>query len=155
MLKDIVTKTAKGTESLGERLAAFLKAGDVIALTGDLGAGKTTFTKGLAKGLGVGASECVNSPSFIIVKEYTGRINLYHFDLYRLGDLSDIEYIRPEEYMDRDAVLAIEWADKLAGLLPKEHLGVEIKIVDNKNRQFFFKAQGKRYDTIVRRYFQQ
>lgn len=151
----VVTNSAKETESLGERLAPFLKPGDVLALTGELGSGKTTFTKGIAKGLEVARCEYVNSPSFVLVKEYKGRINLYHLDLYRLDKLYEIEYIGLQEYLDGDGIVVIEWAEKLDRLLPKEYLAIFIDIIDKDKRGFSFKADGERFNTIIRRYLKQ
>ncbi len=114
---DITTKSEQETIAEGKRLASFLKAGDLAALTGDLGSGKTTFTKGIASGLGVENPEYVNSPSFVLIREYKGEIPLYHFDLYRLDNLQDMGYIGIQEYLDGDGVVVIEWADKLGKLL--------------------------------------
>ena len=153
MALQIISMSAEETSMLGEELAMLLKPGDVIALTGDLGTGKTTFTKGIARGLGVAHSEYVNSPSFTLIKEYAGRISLYHIDLYRLDDLCDMEYLGIEEYVGTDGVAVVEWAEKLKGLLPKEHLHICIKIKDENTREFDFKSYGKRYDDIISRYF--
>jgi tRNA threonylcarbamoyladenosine biosynthesis protein TsaE len=149
----LITRSPKETETVGARIARSLKAGDLLALTGDLGAGKTTFTKGIARGLGIAHAEYVNSPSFVLIREYKGkRLDLFHFDLYRLDNLYDIEYIGPEEYMDRDGVVVIEWAGKLDSLLPAEYLNISIYIIDDKKRKFVFDPHGKRYDNIVSRY---
>ena len=154
-LSGIITETVNQTRSLGVKLSHLLGAGDVVALNGELGSGKTTFTKGIASGLGVAHPEYVNSPSFVIVKEYKGRLNLYHFDLYRLDRLYDIEYIGVEEYFGGDGVVVIEWAKKLSGLLPMGYLEIDIKIIDEKKRGFSFKAHGKRYADIISRYIKQ
>jgi len=148
----MISNSAKDTVALGHKLGNLLKAGDLIALYGDLGSGKTTLTKGIASGLGIRHPEYVNSPSFTIIKEYIGRIRLYHFDLYRLDELSDIEYIRPQEYMDGDGAMVVEWAQKLGELLPEEYLGVSLDIVDRNKRRLTFKPYGRRYETIVDRY---
>lgn len=137
------------------RLAGLLKAGDLLALTGELGSGKTTFTKGVARGLGVANPEYVNSPSFVLIKEYKGKIDLYHFDLYRLDELCQMEYIGLQEYLNGDGIVVIEWAEKLGSLLPKEYLSISIEIIDGKRRVFSFKAYGGRFDTIISRYLKQ
>ena len=104
------------TEALGEALAGRLTAGDVIAFSGDLGAGKTAFTRGLARGLGV--TERVTSPTFTIVNEYLGgRLPLFHFDLYRLGSAEELFDIGWEDYLDRGGVCAVEWSENGEGVL--------------------------------------
>jgi len=120
---------------LGEKLAKKLSRGDVIALFGDLGSGKTTFTKGVGKGLGVKASQRINSPTFVLIKEYGARIPLYHLDLYRLDNLQDIEDIAVEEYIYGDGVAVIEWAEKIKGILPKKHIAVRFKIKGEEQRE--------------------
>lgn len=113
-----ISKSVEETMEIGENFARGLKKGDVVALIGDLGAGKTVFTKGIAKGLGVKNSRYVNSPTFVIIKEYEGRLPLYHFDLYRLDGHSGFDDMNYEEYFYGDGVTVIEWADKIIGLLP-------------------------------------
>ncbi len=121
----LTTTTEEETKSLGASLAPILKAGDIISLTGDLGAGKTRFVQGLAEGLGV--SETVTSPTFTIIKQYEdGRLPLYHFDVYRLAGPSDLHALGYEEYFFGDGVTVIEWGDKISRLLPPDHLVVEM-----------------------------
>lgn len=101
------------TEELGAQLAARLRPGDVVAYTGDLGAGKTAFTRGIARGLGI--PERVTSPTFTIVNEYEGgRLPLFHFDLYRLGDPEELFDIGWEDYLQRGGVCAVEWSENVA-----------------------------------------
>lgn len=152
MLNKIISDSEAKTRALGSKLAQLLCPGDVIALMGDLGSGKTTFTKGIARGLEVKNPEYVNSPSFVLIREYKGRLNLYHFDLYRLDNLYDMEYIGIEEYMDGNGVVVIEWAQKLKSLLPKEYLQIDIDIKAKDKRTFKLKPHGKHYDDIVSRY---
>ena len=110
---------------LGLELAKNAEAGDVIALIGDLGTGKTTLTKYIAEGLGVAGN--INSPTFTIVKEYkTGRLPLYHFDVYRLGDGEELLDIGAEEFLYGDGVCVIEWADIVADVLPENAIAIEI-----------------------------
>ncbi|MFH1867875.1 MAG: tRNA (adenosine(37)-N6)-threonylcarbamoyltransferase complex ATPase subunit type 1 TsaE [Candidatus Omnitrophota bacterium] len=151
----MIANSVKDTLAFGRRLAHFLEAGDVVALTGDLGSGKTTFTKGIAAGLKVSDPEYVNSPSFVLVKEYKGRLNLYHFDLYRLDRMDDMEYIGISEYMDGDGVVVIEWANKLKGLLPSEYLEICINIAGKNKRKLELKAHGEKYLNIIRGYIKQ
>ncbi len=113
------------TEALGEALAGRLTAGDVIAFSGDLGAGKTAFTRGLARGLGV--TERVTSPTFTIVNEYLGgRLPLFHFDLYRLGSAEELFDIGWEDYLDRGGVCAVEWSENGEGVL-EDPIRVDIR----------------------------
>ena len=113
-----VTEDEQGTEALGERLAATLHAGDVVLLSGTLGAGKTAFVRGLARGLGLGAAD-VSSPTFTLIHEYRGgRLTLFHVDLYRLSSASADDLGLQELGVD-DGVLAIEWPDRLARTVPK------------------------------------
>lgn len=114
------------TENFGLELALLLEAGDVIALTGDLGTGKTTLTKAIARGLGIRSN--VTSPTFNIVKEYrTGRLPLYHFDVYRLGDPEELVDIGVDEYLYGDGVCVVEWADIVYDLLPEDALWISIE----------------------------
>ena len=121
---EIVSNSPAETELLGERLAARLEPGAVIAFTGDLGAGKTAFTRGLARGLGV--TERVTSPTFTIVNEYEGRIPLFHFDMYRLGGEDELFDIGWEDYRARGGVCAVEWSENIAGAL-EDCLRVDIR----------------------------
>ncbi len=125
-----------------------LRIGDIIALTGELGSGKTTFTKGIAQGLGIREGK-VKSPSFVLIKEYHGRIPLYHFDLYRLNDLDSIRATGYEEYLYGDGAAVIEWAERLNGLLPKEYLHVEFSIKDDGKRVIRFTPYGQRGSELI------
>lgn len=108
----------------GEKLAKVLKPGDVIAFYGDLGAGKTAFIRGLARGLGLDAR--VNSPTFTIVNEYLGKVPLFHFDMYRLGDAEELFEIGWEDYLERGGVCAVEWSENVEGAFPPETIVVKI-----------------------------
>jgi len=130
----VTTTTAEETIRLGEKIARRLKPGDLVALSGELGAGKTTLVKGIAKGLGVKNYRYVNSPSFVLVKEYKGKIPLFHFDIYRLNNLKDIEDIGYEDYLARDGVIVIEWSSKMGRILPERHLNVALKIKNPNER---------------------
>lgn len=133
------------TIDLGKRLGDLLKTNMLITLSGDLGAGKTTFTKGL--GLGLGIKKIINSPTFTILKQYHGRLNLSHFDAYRLeGQDDDLGF---EEIFDSDDVCVIEWADFIADILPKERLEIIIKKIDEDAREFTFRAVGSKYEALM------
>lgn len=119
MNREYIIKSEKDTEALGKALAKDLKEGDIIALIGDLGTGKTTLTKYIAEGLGV--TEKVTSPTFTIVNEYhSGRLPLFHFDVYRLENTEDVFESGIEEYFLKGGVSVIEWADMIVEILPEE-----------------------------------
>ena len=135
----VLSKSVEETMEIGAKFAKGLKKGDVVALIGELGAGKTVFTKGVAKGLGVKNSRYVNSPTFVIIKEYEGRFPLYHFDLYRLDGHSGFDDMNYEEYFYGDGVTVIEWADKIRELLPDGYWEVSLKATDEKRRDIKIK----------------
>ena len=113
------------TEALGARLAQHLRAGDVLAYYGDLGAGKTAFTRGLAAGLG--CTGRVTSPTFTIVNEYDGPVPLFHFDMYRLSDSDELFDIGWEDYLSRDGICAVAWSERVADALPEDAVTVTIR----------------------------
>jgi tRNA threonylcarbamoyladenosine biosynthesis protein TsaE len=122
----IHTSSAVETTELGRTLASGLAAGDVVAFYGDLGAGKTTMIKGVASGLGV--VEVVKSPSFVVMTEYTGRLPVYHVDLYRLNESSDFESIGLDSYLDGDGICLIEWAERAEKVLPASAIRVRMSV---------------------------
>ncbi len=123
--KVIITNSPEETRALGMQMGADLAPGAVLCLYGDLGAGKTAFTAGLAQGLGV--TDYVTSPTFTIVNEYDGRIPLFHFDVYRVYDPDELYEIGFEEYFSRGGVVCIEWADLIPSLLPAHRVEIEIR----------------------------
>jgi len=151
MSRSIVTKGTDETEMLGARLAASLKRGYIVALTGPLGSGKTVFAKGLARGLGVRGADRVNSPSFVILKEYNGRLPLYHFDVYRFDRASELSSVGFREYFYGDGICVIEWADKIREFLPDEYLKVNITILGPDSRRFLFSSRGPEYEKVVKK----
>jgi len=136
---NVVSKSVEETIKIGAKFARGLKKGDCVALIGDLGAGKTVFTKGIAKGLGVKNARYVNSPTFVIIKEYEGRLPLFHFDLYRLDGHTSFDDMNYEEYFYGDGVTVIEWADKIRELLPGRHWEINLKTIDEKRRKIEIK----------------
>jgi tRNA threonylcarbamoyladenosine biosynthesis protein TsaE len=117
--------SADDMRALGEAIGAVLGRGDVVALTGDLGAGKTTFVQGAARGLGVDGDQ-VTSPTFTLVKEYRGRFRVYHLDVYRLDRIQEVIDLGFEELLDPDGVAFVEWGDAIEGLLPEGHLEIRL-----------------------------
>ncbi|MDN4526381.1 tRNA (adenosine(37)-N6)-threonylcarbamoyltransferase complex ATPase subunit type 1 TsaE [Fictibacillus fluitans] len=142
----LTTASPEETAELAEKLGALLQAGDVLTLEGDLGAGKTTFTKGLAKGLGV--KRVVNSPTFTIIKEYKGRVPFYHMDVYRLEN-SD-EDLGFEEYFEGEGVTVVEWAQFIADRLPEELLNIDIRRTGDETRELKFTPAGDRFIKVCR-----
>jgi len=134
---------------LGQQLGALVGEGDVIALIGDLGGGKTWFTKGIALGLGIDADSIV-SPTFTLVNEFHGTHPLYHIDLYRLSTRSDIAAIGLEEYLPGNGVTVIEWADRWPDELPEETIHVELSIVDDYTRELRFSASHVKTIEVLR-----
>jgi|WetSurMetagenome_2_1015567.scaffolds.fasta_scaffold623300_2 tRNA threonylcarbamoyladenosine biosynthesis protein TsaE len=129
----ITSHSEAETLAMAKRLASSFNPGDVIVLTGPLGAGKTVFVRGLAQGYGID-DQLVTSPSFGFVNEYPGRIPLYHFDLYRLIDIVELYEIGWDEYLGRDGVTVIEWGEKAAPLLPSRYYHLEFSLVDETSR---------------------
>ncbi len=151
MVKRFISKNEEETRRFGRRLGRILRGGDVIALCGELGSGKTVLTKGIAEGLGVTSARYVNSPSFVILKEYRGRLTLYHFDIYRLQDSSEFETVGYNDYFYASGVSVIEWADKVADVLPSEFLRVDLKIVKEGHRDIKLTPVGTHYKNVVKR----
>ena len=118
------SNSAKETENIAKAFAKTLKSGDVIAVSGDLGAGKTAFTAGIARGLGV--KDCISSPTFTIVNCYQGMLPLYHFDVYRISDCDEMYDIGFEEYISGGGVTVIEWAEIIEDILPDDRYEVSI-----------------------------
>lgn len=143
----IVTNNAEETMALGKRLGEKLTAGDVLALFGDLGAGKTTLTKGIAEGMQLAAD--VHSPTFTLIHEHPGPVPLYHIDLYRLSGEEEVESLGLEEYIYGDGVTIIEWADRMLPELPGERLDITLRMKGDTRREFVFSAQSDRMTAII------
>ena len=130
-----ITKTPAETERLAADFAKTLKPGAVLLLIGDLGSGKTTFVKGLAKGLKIPKEVLIHSPSFTLINEYPGEIPLYHVDLYRLENLREIEELGIEDYFGRGGVVAIEWADRAPQFWPHHAVEIDFNIFPSHQRE--------------------
>ena len=146
MTYTIMLNSPEETEAFAATLADLLEPGDLLTLEGDLGAGKTTFTKGLAKGLDI--ERMVNSPTFTILKQYSGRLELNHFDVYRLEN-SD-EDIGFDEFFSSEAVSVVEWARFIEEYLPKERLEITINRQSEQGRKMTLHPIGRRYEKICR-----
>ena len=147
---ELTTNSEIETRELGRALAAALAPGDVISLTGDLGAGKTRFVQGVAAGLGV--DEPVTSPTFTIMKIYEGRLPLYHFDVYRLQKITELQAIGYEEYFFGEGATIIEWGDKIREALPADYLRLEIHrdVDDIERRLLIVEASGERSQELAK-----
>lgn len=144
-MKEFITKNVEETIEYGFKIGSLLTKGDTLLLAGDLGAGKTTFTKGIGKALGI--TRVINSPTFTIVKEYHGNIDLYHLDLYRLEGLGDDFDL--EEYFTSDSVTVCEWPYNVSELIPNEYLLIEIFRKDEEERLLRLTPFGSRYEKLV------
>ena len=138
----LLTSNYKDTLTLGQRLSSYLRPGDIILLHGDLGAGKTALAQGICQGLGI-TREYIRSPTFTLVNEYIGNFPVYHIDLYRLDDFSEIEALGLEEYLFSKGISIIEWAEKLSqepnqklGLGIDERIEIYISIEEENHRAF-------------------
>lgn len=132
---DIVSSSSAMTEQIGERIAAKLKGGEVIALFGGMGMGKTAFTRGVARGLGIEGG--VSSPTFALVHEYHGRVTVYHFDMYRVNGWDDLYSTGFFDYLDTGAVLVIEWSENIETALPQNIIRIKIELGANENERIF------------------
>lgn len=129
----IITKSEEETFKIGSRIGERLRPGDVINLNGELGAGKTHITKGIAEGLGV--DDYITSPTFIIVNQYEGRIPLYHFDVYRINDIDEMYEIGFEEYLYGNGVCIVEWGSMIEELIPENAIRIDINKIDDNTRE--------------------
>ncbi|MBN2453610.1 MAG: tRNA (adenosine(37)-N6)-threonylcarbamoyltransferase complex ATPase subunit type 1 TsaE [Candidatus Omnitrophica bacterium] len=136
-----ISKSVDETVDIGAGVAKKLKAGDVVALIGNLGAGKTVLTKGIARGLGVKNVRYVNSPTFVIIKEHKGRIPLYHLDVYRLNRSNMLDSGSYEEYFYGDGVTVIEWADKIRKILPKKYIEIKLSAAGEGKRRIIIRRK--------------
>ena len=145
----VVTHSAGETMDLGRRLGALLGPGDVVTLTGPLGSGKTTLTKGIAEGLGVGDPRWVTSPTFVLIHEYPGRVPVYHVDAYRLAGAWDAEALGVDELFFGGGVTIVEWADRMEAVLPAERLDILLAHRDGDERQLTLQPLGARYQRLL------
>lgn len=146
---EIISRSPRQTINLGKRLSKLLKKGDIILLFGEFGSGKTTFVKGIAEGLGVKKNK-VNSPSFVLINEFKGRLPLFHFDLYRLNNLQEIFSLGFEEYLFDDAVSVIEWAQRLKPVSFDRYLKVHFKLKGGNKRLIKITKRGSNFNNLIK-----
>lgn len=149
----IITSNDEETRLLGARLGRLLAPGDFLALTGELGSGKTRFVQGIAAGLDVDANRPVASPTYSILHIHQGRIPLYHFDLYRLRGGGDVEELGFAEYFCGEGVSVVEWAERLQGEMPVEGLAITFYHCGGDERRLEFAPAGKRFEELVMNLF--
>ena len=145
----IHTQSVRETVQLGRRIGGLLRPGQTVALVGELGSGKTHLIKGLAAGIGVKRAGRIASPSFTLIHEYQGRIPFYHVDLYRLVAEEEAAGLGLEEYLGGAGATAIEWADRIPSLLPKELLWIRFRFLDRHRRSIHLQGKGSRYEEMV------
>ncbi|MHB8068167.1 MAG: tRNA (adenosine(37)-N6)-threonylcarbamoyltransferase complex ATPase subunit type 1 TsaE [Desulfobaccales bacterium] len=146
-----LSRSPEATLALAAALGKWLASGDLLALHGELGSGKTEFVHGLAQGLEVPGDAGVASPSFTLIHEYPGRVPLAHIDLYRLENLPPDLLPDLEEYLSGPRVAVVEWAERLGPLLPQDYLEIEIEITGEATREFTFRGHGPRGEELARR----
>jgi len=137
------------THRLGEQFGRILQPDSVIALNGELGAGKTRFVQAVARGLDVIEQTTVNSPTYVLIQEYAGRLTIYHFDTYRLADSDEFLELGAEELFTAGGVCLIEWAERVRDVLPREYLQIEIRVTGPSQRQFNFSARGDKHRSSI------
>ena len=137
---EVESHSVEETMALGRQVAQRLQGGEILALTGELGAGKTVFVKGLAEGLGI--KDVITSPTFVLVKTYEGRLVLHHIDFYRLETPADLDSIGIDDYVQSGGVLAIEWAEKFQKELPQPYLQISFLFEENDHRLIHIKHPG-------------
>jgi tRNA threonylcarbamoyladenosine biosynthesis protein TsaE len=148
----IEAPSPEATRDLGRRLGALLFPGAVVALEGQLGAGKTFLIRAVAEGLGVTDSRVVSSPTFVLVQEYPARLPVFHFDAYRLRTAGEFVDLGADEYFAAGGVCLIEWADRVAGVLPPERLTVRLDVTGEHSRRITLEAHGTAYEDLLTKF---
>ena len=131
----VISRSPDETISLGKRVGELLRPRDVVSLFGGFGSGKTCLTQGIVRGLGAGDGEYVRSPSYTLMNQYVGRVPIYHFDLFRINDLIEMEELDYEEYLYGNGVTIIEWAEKIQPILPTNRLDIKMAIMNDRERE--------------------
>jgi tRNA threonylcarbamoyladenosine biosynthesis protein TsaE len=146
---EIISESAEQTREIARFIGEKLREGDVLALSGELGSGKTCFTGGLARGLGVDEKYQITSPTFTLINEYPGRCKLYHFDVYRLNSYTEFEDLGYEEYFCGDGIVVIEWAEKIVQILPVDTFFISFEYLDENRRRIIIKGQKNRLKELI------
>jgi tRNA threonylcarbamoyladenosine biosynthesis protein TsaE len=146
-----LSNSPAATSAMGKKIGERLEPGSLVALIGDLGCGKTLLTRGICRGLGVDLRR-VNSPTFVLVNEYRGRLPVFHFDLYRLGDAPDVVELGFTDYLARatSGLIIIEWAEKILSVLPKDLIKIEFEVVAARKRRLIFSSSSRKYDKLLK-----
>jgi len=146
-----LSNSPAATYSFGKRVGERLRAGNIIALIGELGCGKTLFTRGICAGLDV-PSRYVNSPTFVFINEYLGRLPVFHMDLYRLNTIAEEFEIGILDYLAKadSGIIVVEWAEKILSLLPDNYLQVQFQVLSTRRRQLVLVGFGKRFGSLLR-----
>lgn len=150
---DIISNSPEQTKRLGTRLGKLLRPGDIICLSGDMGAGKTVFSSGIGEGWGTKTP--LTSPTYNLVHEHRRTADtqrLYHLDCYRLGSVDEVDTIGLDDILDGDGIVIFEWAERIEEALPDHYLWVDVKVTEVSRRNFFIEAEGERYQTLVDEY---
>ena len=144
----IITGDANETSAFARGIGEKLREGDILALSGELGSGKTCFTGGLARGLGVNENYQITSPTFTLINEYPAKYKLYHFDVYRLTGYSDLEDLGYEEYFAGKGVVVIEWAEKIAQIIPDSAIFINFEYIEENKRKITMRALPHRLNEL-------
>ncbi|MEL6148777.1 MAG: tRNA (adenosine(37)-N6)-threonylcarbamoyltransferase complex ATPase subunit type 1 TsaE [Chloroflexota bacterium] len=149
---DIISHSAEQTARLGARLGKLLRPGDVVCLAGDMGAGKTVFSAGVGRGWG--ATHALTSPTYTLVHEHRrdDGAKLYHLDCYRLQNADEADSIGIDDILDSGSVMLIEWAERIAEILPDEKLWIELRVIESTRRNLMLDGTGTRYETLVKEF---
>ena len=142
----LVTHSPEETQEVGRVLGCAITSGDLLALTGDLGSGKTCLVQGIARGMGVPASEYVRSPTFVLLNVYQGRRPLFHMDCYRMGHPDELEDLGYRDIFFGQGVVAVEWADRARAFLPADCLDVGLRFLDETRREMVLQSAGVRFE---------
>ncbi len=148
----IYAHSLKDTEKIGIALGEILEKKTIVMLCGELGSGKTTLIKYICKGMGIVDESIVKSPTYTLMREYDGPFPIYHFDLYRLKNVVDLEEIGYYECIFDDGITFVEWADRIKDAYPQQYLQINIEVLNREKRIFEFKWKGKYYDELMKRF---
>lgn len=148
MTANFITENSDETKQIGQAIGRLLASGDIVLLFGELGTGKTCLTQGIADGIGIDEGQHVTSPSYILINVYTGKIPIYHIDLYRIQDPDALYELGLAEYLYGEGVCVVEWADRMTNL-PKDYLKIVLEWIDLERRRFQVSSVGNGYDKIV------